>query len=285
MTAILAPHHRAVAGLAAVLACLIAGAVPAQAEGRLEGKYTISMTGVSIGQITWLVDINDKHYVTSAYGKASGVLSMLVNGEGSVVTHGTIANDRLAPSSYVSRISDDEGNSELAMTFEGGNVKDLIGQAPRLESDRVAVSEADRRGVNDPLTAVLIPIPAGNGRLASSNCTRTLPIFDGRRRYNLALTFGRVDKIALAQSYTGPVLVCGVILQPIAGYRSNSMLVKYLAGRRDLELWFAPIAGTSVIAPIRVVMPTLIGTLEITAKRFDVFAAPPAPLSPAASPQ
>ena len=283
MIAILAPHRRAAAGLAGALVCLMAGILitPAQAQGRLKATYTISMTGVSIGQIVWLVDINEKRYVTSAHGKASGVLSMLVNGEGSVVTHGVIADDRMVPSYFTSRISDDEGNSDLRMTFEDGAVKDVIGPPPP-SANRIAVTEADRRGVSDPLTAMLIPAQAGGDALASGNCARVLPIFDGRRRYNLALSFKRLDKVRFAHGFSGLVLVCGVILQPIAGYRADSMLVKYLAGRRDLELWFAPIAGTPFIAPIRVLLPTLIGTLEIAAEQFDAVAVPSA-VTPAAS--
>ena len=289
MTANLAPHCRVAAGLAAALVWVIAGAWPvsALAQGRLKATYTISMTGVSIGQIVWLADINDTRYVTSAHGKASGVLSVLVNGEGSVVTHGVIADDRMVPSYFTSRISDDEGNSDLRMTFEDGAVKDVIGQAPPPRPDRIAVTEADRRGVSDPLTAMLIPVQADGDPLAAGNCARVLPIFDGRRRYNLALSFKRLDKVKFAHGFSGLVLVCGVLLQPIAGYRADSMLVKYVAGRRDLELWFAPIAGTSFIAPIRVLMPTLIGKLEIAADQFDAVAVPSAvvPISPAASPQ
>lgn len=288
MVAILMPHRRAAAGLAGALVCLVAGIWPvsALAQGRLKATYTISMTGVSIGQIVWLVDINDKRYVTSAHGKASGVLSMLVNGEGSVVTHGIIADDRLVPSYFTSRISDDEGNSDLRMTFEDGAVKDVIGPPPP-PANRIAVTEADRRGVSDPLTAMLMPVQAGGDALASGNCARVLPIFDGRRRYNLALSFKRLDKVGFAHGFSGVVLVCGVLLQPIAGYRADSMLVKYVAGRRDLELWFVPIVGTSFIAPIRVLLPTLIGTLEIAAEQFDAVAVPPAapPMSPAVSPQ
>jgi len=85
------------------------------------------------------------------------------------------------------------------------------------------------------------------------------------------------EKVKFAQGFSGRVLVCGVLLQPIAGYRADSMLVKYVAGRRDLELWFAPIAGTSFIAPIRVLMPTLIGKLEIAADQFEATATPPTP--------
>lgn len=289
MTATLVPYRRAAAGLAAVVACMVTGAsvMQAQAESRLNGQYKISMTGVSIGRIDWFVEINEKRYVTSAQGKASGMLSMLVSGEGSVVAQGTIADDRAVPTSFISSITDDGGKSEVRMTLENGNVKDMIGPPPEA-SNRIPVSEADRRGVSDPLSAMLIPVVAGgSGPLSTTNCARTLAIFDGRRRYNLALSYKRVDKIALSYSYAGSVLVCGVILQPIAGYRSDSMLVKYVAGRRDLELWFAPIGGTSFIAPIRVVMPTLLGTLEIAAERFDSVPIPAAvaPLSPTASPQ
>ncbi len=97
-----------------------------------------------------------------------------------------------------------------------------------------------------------------------------------------------MDKVALDRGYTGPILVCGVVLQPIAGYRADSMIVKYVAGRRNMELWFAPIAGTSVIAPLRVLMPTLIGTLRIQADQFEATASAvtptpveTAPLAPA----
>jgi hypothetical protein len=284
MISILAPYRRAAASVLGALVCLIvsASAMSAQAQGRLKAQFTISMTGISIGQIVWLVDMGDNRYVTSAHGKASGVLSVLVNGEGSVVTHGIIADGRLAPSYFTSNITDDEGHSELRMNFEDGVVKDLVEPPPR--SDRVPVTEADRRGVNDPLTAMLIPVAAGDA-LASANCNRVLPIFDGRRRYNLALSFRRIDKVDIKNRFSGLVLVCGVILQPIAGYRADSMLVKYVAGRRDLELWFAPIAGTSFIAPIRVSMPTLLGTLEIQANQFETVASSPSPAPPAAAPR
>jgi hypothetical protein len=280
MTSIFAPYHRAAANGLGALICLIASVsgMSAHAQGRLKAHFTISMTNVSIGQIVWLAAIGDKRYTTSAHGNASGVLSVLVNGEGSVAAHGTVADGHLAPKYFTSNITDDEGNADLRMNFEDGVVKELIAKEPPPKPDRVPVTDANRRGVADPLTAMLIP--AGDDALASANCNHVLPIYDGRRRYNLALSFRRIDKIAIKSSYSGPVLVCGVILQPIAGYRADSLLVKYVGGRRDMELWFAPIAGTSFIAPIRVLMPTLIGTLEIQADQFEAAALPPSPIMP-----
>jgi hypothetical protein len=280
------PPHHATASLLGVLAFLLA-ATPdrsARAQGKLKAHYAISMTGVTFGEIVWLVDIGDTLYTTTASGKASGVLSKLVNGEGSVEAQGHIAADRLNPSSYTSAITDDDGTINLQMTFVDGVATETITPQPPVYTDRVPVTDADRRGIADPLSAVLIPTKLGGGTMAASDCNHTLKIFDGRRRYNLALSYDRIDKIAIERGYSGPILVCGVVLQPIAGYRADSMMVKYVAGRRDMELWFAPIAGTSIMAPVRVLMPTLIGTLKIQADQFEAAASAATPVPVETSP-
>jgi hypothetical protein len=279
--------------LIACLALCSLGA-PAQAEARLSAHFTISMVGVPIGQLSWAVDLNASSYTTSANGKASGALSVLVNGEGLVATRGIIESDRLRPTFFSSNLIEDGETTGLQMTFENGGVKTLRTDAPLQTRDRIAVSEADRRGVTDPLTGMLIVAPPGDkAALVPAHCDRALPIFDGQRRYDLALSFKRLDSMKIDVGYAGPVLVCAVVLKPIAGYRADSMLVKYVGGQRDMEIWFAPIVGSNVIAPARLVMPTLIGTLEIAADRFEVSAiksatpaiAPgtplPAPMAPA----
>jgi len=281
MSLIFAPYRRATASLLGAVLCLIAGACgnTANAQTRFKAHYVISMTGVPVGQIVWIGALGDQRYTTSANGKASGVLSVLVNGEGSVDVRGIIAAGRLVPKSFTSKINDDEGNNELRMTFDdGGVVKDLVAPPPPPGTDRLPITEADRRGVVDPLSAMLIP--AGDNGMGPEDCARVLSIFDGRRRYDLTLSFKRVDKVAIAGGYSGQALICGIVLKPIAGYRAESMLVKYVAGRRDMELWFAPVAGTSTIAPIRVLMPTLLGTLDITADQFESLAPPLPPATP-----
>lgn len=280
------PPHHATASLLGVLAFLLA-ATPdrlARAQGKVKAHYTISMTGVMFGEIVWLIDIGDALYNTSATGKASGVLSVLMNGEGSAAAQGNIAADHLNPSSYTSTITDDDGTIKLQLTFADGGATEQITPQPPVRADRVPVTDADRRGIVDPLSAVLISTKLGGGVLAASDCNRTLKIFDGRRRYNLALSYDRIDKVAIERGYSGPILVCGVILQPIAGYRTDSMMVKYVAGRRDMELWFAPIAGTSIMAPVRMLMPTLIGTLKIQANQFEAVASAHTPMPVETSP-
>jgi Protein of unknown function (DUF3108) len=268
--------RRASAKILCVLAFSVMATAVARGQGRLTAHYALSMTGVPIGELVWLVDIGGKLYSTSAAGKANRVLSALVNGEGSVETHGSVGNGRMTPSKFVSHIVDDDGDTTLQVSFENGVAKQTTLQGPPPKPDRLPVTDANLRGVSDPLTAMLVSAKNAGVTLAAANCDRILQIFDGRRRYNLTLSYLRTDTFKTAHGYSGPVLVCSVVLQPIAGYKRDSLLVKYVAGRRDMELWFAPIAGTATMAPIQVSMPTLVGTLKIVASEFDTTATKPA---------
>ena len=86
--------------------------------------------------------------------------------------------------------------------------------------DRVPVTEANRQGIVDPLTALLFSAAAAGEGLSQEACRRTLPIFDGHQRYDL-LAFKRMDKMTAEKGYAGPVVVCSVGYEPIAGHRAN----------------------------------------------------------------
>lgn len=253
-------------------------------EVGVKARYTISMNAVTIGHVTWTVEIGAFYYRTTARGKASGILSFLVNGEGGVTARGTVENGHLVPAEFTSQIVDEDGKTELHILYEDGVAREQITQGAATPKDRIPVTDEHRRGVADPLSAVLMTATPGGAALAPANCNRVMAIFDGRRRYNLALSYLRNERVKMQHGYSGPVLVCGVVLQPIAGYRRDSLLVKYVAGRRDMELWFAPISGTDVMAPIRVLMPTLVGTLKIDADAFEIGTVAPPPAPPALPP-
>ena len=256
----------------AMLACaalaLCADGAAAQTMLNLNMHFGIVMTHVQVGELNWTVYLSDGAYLASANGKASGVLSVLVKGEGSVTTHGSLVAGRLVPQNSRSHVSDDDGTYDVSLTFDGGELTDVAETGAAPPQDRVPVTKDMLHGVSDPLSAMLIPY--GSDAFAPANCDRILHIFDGRRRYDLALSYKRLDKIEMKHGYDGKVLVCNVVLHPIAGYRVGSLLVRYLAGKGDLEMWFAPIAGVAIMAPVRALMPTLIGTMDIRADKFQV---------------
>jgi len=80
---------------------------------------------------------------------------------------------------------------------------------------------------------------------------------DGNHRYDLKLAFKRTDKVTAEKGYAGPVVVCSVSYEPIAGHRSSTQLVKYLSEGREIEIALASVAGTRLLAPFRVLIVSM----------------------------
>ena len=148
-------------------------------------------------------------------------------------------------------------------------VKDVSIEPPMPPSpDRVPVTEAHRKGVTDPMSAAIMPV-AGNGDVLTPDaCKRKLAIFDGRQRADLDLVFKRMDQVKADKGYQGPVVVCQVLYNPIAGHRPERDAIKYLIAQRDMEMWLAPIAGTRVLVPFRLSVPTPFGAGILQATYF-----------------
>ena len=102
------------------------------------------------------------------------------------------------------------------------------------------MTQANRQGIVDPLTAMLFSAAAVGEGLSPDVCRHTLPIFDGQQRYDLKLAFKRMDKVTAEKGYAGPVVVCSVSYEPIAGHRESTPLVKYLSEGREMEMALAP---------------------------------------------
>jgi hypothetical protein len=252
-------------GLAAALSFL---PLSAKAQTGFDATYTLSMAGISIGKLNWRAQINPNDYTIQASGRTSGILSVLVNGEGNVSLKGTMRDGRSQSATWSSKLTSRDELSIVTMIFEAGKVRDLKVIEPPPESDRVPINEAHKNSVIDPLSGFLIPASAGDP-LQPAACRRDLNIFDGRRRYDIALTFRRIDKATPEKGYNGPALVCAARLSPIAGHRASSPLVKYLLDGRDIEVWFVPVAGTPVLAPVRLSVASAIGNMVLRADQFE----------------
>jgi hypothetical protein len=86
-------------------------------------------------------------------------------------------------------------------------------------------------------------------------------------RYDLGLEFKRLETIKV-DGYQGPAVVCAIYFAPVAGYDPNRAAIKYLSAQRHMEIWLAPIAGTRVLVPYRVTIPTPLGTGKLEATRL-----------------
>ena len=251
----------------------------AQAQGNLDAGYTISFARIPVGEITATVVFGDSEYAISARARAGGAMKVIsVDGEGSFTTRGTIKDGHPVPTNFTSKIVSNTGNSDVTMVLDEGSVRELAATPPPSQ-DRVSVTVANRRSIVDPLTAVLFSTAAAGETLSQDACRRTLPIFDGHQRYDLKLAFNRMDKVTAEKGYAGPVVVCSVSYEPIAGHRASIPLVKYLSEGGEMEMALAPIAGTRLLAPFRLSVLSMLANLTIEANQFETIMAP-APVGP-----
>ena len=134
--------------------------------------------------------------------------------------------------------------------------------------DQVPLTDANRVGVVDPMTALLVHIPGAGAIAVPQACDRSVAVFDGHARYNLRLGFKRLDDVKTDEGYQGRAVVCSLKLVPVAGHDPKRYLVTYLAAQHDIEVWLAPLAGSRLLVPYRVTMPTPIGMGVLQATTF-----------------
>lgn len=257
-----------------LIALMIAWPASAGAQAKLEANYRVMLAGIQIGKGSWVVDINDTRYNATTKGATTGLMHVLTHGEGTTSVRGALKDGRVN-SVYSSTITSRKKVDAIRVTIADNNVTDFSADPPPDKLDeRVPVSEAQRQGVLDPLTASLFRA-SGNGNAVSPEiCQRKLAIFDGRLRYDLELSFKRMDEVKAEKGYAGPVVVCAVRFIPLGGHIPTAATIKYISDLRDMEIWLAPIAGTRVLVPFRAQGPTPIGDAVLEATQFVVSPGP-----------
>jgi uncharacterized protein DUF3108 len=263
-------HHAILLGAVALAASVADARLSCSfAQGKLDARYSVTLGGLPVGRGAWVIEIADNHFSASASGATSGLMRIFASGQGQSYSRGTVAGGQLIPTSYASNITTDQKWDEVRMTLASGNVREFVAEPPNIPSpDRVPLTEAHRRGVADPMTASLVRVPGNGDPVVPQACQRTLAVFDGRMRYDLKLGFKRLEQVRTEKGYQGPVVVCSVHFAPIAGYIPDRAAIKYLVDLRDMEMWLAPIAGTRVMVPYRVSVPTPIGVGVMQATEF-----------------
>ena len=257
---------------------LLALALPdgAQAQGRLDAKYEATLAGIPVGKGTWTIDIADDAFSASAFGGTAGLLKTFASGSGTGAAQGRVVNGALVSSNYTASTTTSKKSEAIHMVLNNGTVREYaIDPEPPVDPDRVPLTDANKKGVLDPMTGSMLRVPGNADPLSPDACRAGNSIFDGRMRYDLKLEFKRMETVRAERGYQGPVVVCAIYFTPIAGYIPDRPVIKYLVGARNMEISFAPVAGTRILVPFRVVIPTYLGIAMLEATSFITTPSPP----------
>ena len=250
---------------------LLASTAIALADARLKVSYEGSVTAIPVGRGEFVMDIADGGYAVVGSARVTGIAKLVSRGHGSVSAKGTFVDGYASPATYTTNSESEKKTEDIRISFANAAVSSFSVQPPTEPAkDRIPLTENDRTGVVDPMSAAIVSVPGNGDLLSPDNCKRTIPIFDGRQRYDLVFSYERTDNAKDMQGYTGKLLVCRVDYRPIAGYKPDKLNVKYMQDNKNIFVWLAPVAGTRVLFPARVSIVTLIGIVVVQAENFEV---------------
>lgn len=239
---------------------------PAVSPVEISATYKISLNGFDLGGMQFNTRVKNGTYTADSDVRLSALLGAF-KWHGVTRTSGTISGTQHQPQGYSFQFDGSMRSGSIAMGFSGPEVTSLkVAPASFAAPDSVPLERHHMRNALDPLSAILALI-----RMEGTNpCAKKLQIFDGKQRFELALSYRRQEPLGTGAD-GAPVMgvVCKVKYTPIAGYRPAGE-TQALAQSNDIDIVFRPLAGKGLAIPHRVVVPTMAGDAVIEAERVNI---------------
>ncbi|MBN9242040.1 MAG: DUF3108 domain-containing protein [Mesorhizobium sp.] len=246
---------------------LLAALVPATAAhaGTFHGEYTVSYLGLTVVRASFASQYDGDTYRIDGRVAAAGLARLFDDTTGTMQAVGKVTQKRVVPQSFRADYTSGKKASMLDIRFADGVVastKVLPPPKPHPQ-DWVGIDLADLKGVLDPSAATILPAPD-----LDSVCNRTVKLYDGEMRADMTLSLASKGEISVP-GYKGPTVTCQMQFEPVSGYRKGRKGLQYLRTKSRILVTFAPLGQTGVYAPIHATVGTQIGTLTVTARRFE----------------
>jgi hypothetical protein len=273
----------------AAVAFLTMAAVPAYAAGgagadqaaapssQLQMAMTIYAAGITIGKVDMDATIRGADYHVVSNLITSGVVNAFWKSQIQATSSGKIGIKTLEPALYDSFDTNHASNKqEVSLSYESGSPPHLYAQ-PAYKTRGYEVPPEQQKDTLDPLSAVMF-LTSGVAVSAENPCDVTVPVFDGRRRYNVELSKVSNTNISMDNGlYRGHGVLCSVKYRQLAGFKPN--IIKQNENFPPIQAWLAVfpsnVAGRNYVVPLKVWANTPFGLVAVVANSLKIDGATP----------
>lgn len=260
------------------LALVVTGASLAPAPSRAQSAadawpaavhahYKLRYNGIEVGQLNVTSTRGDKTYTMSGSGKVS-VLFGAVTWAGSSNVSGVVAANTPQPVKYSFDWKNNRKGGAIRLGFKDRVATDVsVTPPPQWHKDDVPLLPQHKAGAFDPVSALLM-LTRADGR---PPCERRVPIFDGKQRYEIVLSFKQKTKLEDVKGGSAGETadVCRAMYVPVAGHRDNAATKTY-ASNSNVEVVMRRVPGTTAHIPYSVTVPTAWGTGSMVTERIEM---------------
>jgi hypothetical protein len=144
-------------------------------------EFSIKVSGLKIGELVWVLEIDNDNYSNNIKLKSKGLLSAIYTFEGNYFSKGVVANNKLKPHTYNHVWKTNKMEKTMDLNFEDNTLSSL-NQTP-YEEEKLRVDVFNIKETKDPLSSFLEIII---GEAASL-------VVDGRRIYTMNAEFNKEE--------------------------------------------------------------------------------------------
>jgi len=198
------------------------------------------------------VEQNESQYAITVDYATTGVAGMVVDQKTHAVALGRVANGVVQPLSFrnATRRNSSERHSRVDY-FPDGRIEGRSYPAPE-----EPVSPEVAKGTVDNLSAYL---RLERQITAKGTCELTVPVFDGRFRYDLVFNDAGKQKLSPDgdQKFDGTTIACRM-----TRYNRGNAGAEQNEGARKGMIWYAALIPGDTVVPVRMRLDTQIGSVD-----------------------
>lgn len=234
----------------------------------VSAKLSLSFQGLPVGEVRHTVTLNGDKYKITGVVETNTLIKLVSGVEASFNAIGTAKGQSIEPRVHNVRYKQRKKNGKTKIAFRKDRVRKVSAKpAIRYKPTVIKVTDKHKKDVLDPVSALLFTTTKGHGGAAV--CNRTLPVFDGKERFDLVVRHVSTKREKVT-GYRGPVHTCSVRYVPVAGHRPEKKSVQHLAANRKMRIQMARLGKSNSYGLFGFTVATDKGTARGIASKFKV---------------
>jgi hypothetical protein len=248
---------------------------PAKADKAIEIQYVVYFGGFHLATLDFVGTLTDGKYEIRSAIVTEGVADALVRTTADIGSQGRIVDRMVQPTFYNSDITDTNQRQLVALPYED-ILPGQVNAFPEYNLEKYPVTEEQKRATVDPISAIMY-ILQGSSATPENPCGQTIPIFDGRRRFDILLEHVEDGTVSTGKkgAYNGEAMKCWIGYKKVAGFkppkkkrRANQEESK--SDWPDVHMWLAKMSDEELLVPVRIQSETSFGIFIARAMKLNI---------------
>ncbi len=237
-------------------------------EHKLALRYDVYAGGFKALNATLIMDLDKKAYDMGLKAETQGFIGSLFPWKASFNASGHAEKGVLIPTIYTERSTwrDSVKITEMNYGPSGKVLKSTTQDGAKTTVDR-DIDESLANDTQDLLTGTLAMLQSVKN---TQKCAGKFPVFDGKRRFNIALTDEGTETLAPSKysSFEGEAIRCTLKVEPVAGFKPKDAKRGWMAVQNHTEerhklptLWLARMKDSGQMVPVRMEIASAYGSV------------------------